>query len=352
MIEAPFKKLDWKKTSRIVSSDGSNCNTSSYTKSLLIRVISIFCLIFLITFMIGDFADRKQVFIGNVAFGESADSFTIEPSLSNKDLGPVIAPEIPAIEMPFENLPSSTEDNEEYTVQAVLGANEQIVLSSGLDAKIIKFKLESGDQFKKGDVLVKYDCSVDQARLKELYSRQRITEQQLSAYQKLLTLDSASNIELLIAKENNEQNKALISQIKARLKSCQHVAPWNGRVMRKMASQYEFVQTGRVLMEIASNKPLRAEFLIPSEWLRWVNINTPVNIYISETDKTYEAKITNIFGEVDPVSQSIQVVAEIENYFEELLPGMSGRATFKEKTIEGDISEGFLGLKLSENKIE
>jgi len=80
--------------------------------------------------------------------------------------------------------------------------------------------------------------------------------------------------------------------------------------MRKMASQYEYVQRGRVL------------------------------------------KIINVFGEVDPVSQSIQVVAEMEKYHEELLPGMSGRATFTRNTIEEGSSKGFLGLKLSDNRIK
>ena len=58
----------------------------------------------------------------------------------------------------------------------------------------------------------------------------------------------------------------------------------------------------------------------------------------------------NVFGEVDPVSQSVQVVAEMEKYHEELLPGMSGRATFTESTTREGRDKGFLGFKLSENK--
>lgn len=248
------------------------------------------------------------------------------------------------------NTRPSTDEN--YTVQAVLGAKRHIVIASGIDSKITKFKLESGDRFKRGDVLIKYDCSVDNGRLSEALSRQRVTETQLIAYQRLSTLDSASDIELTIARENNEQNKAMITQIKGRLKSCQHVAPWNGRVMRKMASQYEYVQAGRVLMEIASHDPLRAEFLIPSHWLRWLNVGTPLNIYIGETNNSYTAKIVSVFGEVDPVSQSVQVVAEMEKYHEDLLPGMSGRANFDDNANENSTVKGFLGLSLSADHLK
>ena len=67
-----------------------------------------------------------------------------------------------------------------------------------------------------------------------------------------------------VAKENHEQNNSLVDQIKGRLRSCRIVAPFDGRVTNKMASQFEFAQTGRVLMDIASREPLRPEFLIPS----------------------------------------------------------------------------------------
>lgn len=248
---------------------------------------------------------------------------------------------------PDEELSGPDEDGETYTVQAVLAAKHQVVIASGIDAKISKFNLESGDLFRKGDVLVEYDCSIDYGRLNEAKSRLRVTEQQLEAYQKLVTLESASQMELTIAQENNEQNKAIVEQIEGRIKACRHIAPWNGRVTRKMASENEYVQTGRVLMEISSREPLRAEFLVPSVWLRWLNVGTPLRITINETGQDYDAKIVTIFGEVDPVSQSVQVVAEMEAYHQELLPGMSGRATFSKSMAAKDDGNGFLGLILS-----
>ncbi len=364
MIDPPFEKINWnkaqKKSDETLSTQPSaklNQKFISYKNIMLIRFGILFCFIFLLALFIGDFGNESNRLLGKVAFGESSINVPMEWETPLKF---EINPEIEDITPPPSILdvgPSSQNFNgeaynEDYSVQAVLGAKRQIVLSSGIDSKITKFNLESGDRFKKGDVLIEYDCSVDRGRLSEAMSRQRVTEQQLAAYQQLSTLDSISNIELLVARENNIQNKALISQIKGRLKSCTHVAPWDGRVMRKMASQYEYVQSGRVLMEIASHDPLRAEFLIPSKWLRWLNVDTPVEIYIGETDMTYTAKIINVFGEVDPVSQSIQVVAEMQKYYEELLPGMSGKASFTNNTTDETLNKGFLGLKISKNEMK
>lgn len=244
--------------------------------------------------------------------------------------------------MDIEETPSG-----DFVVQAVLSPKSQTVIASGIDARIKSFNFKNGDRFKEGDVLIEYDCSLDAARLKEAQSRVRVTEKQLDAYKKLVDLKSASDMEMLVAKENNEQNKAIVAQIQARLRSCSHIAPYDGRVTNKMASAYEYVQPGRVLMELASSEPLQAEFLIPSKWLRWLNIDTGLVIYIEETERNYEARIVSIHGEVDPVSQSVQVVAEMEEYHEELLPGMSGRATFDPNSArKANYRGGFLGLML------
>lgn len=229
-------------------------------------------------------------------------------------------------------------------VQAILNPKSKVVVASAIDAKIAKFNVENGDLFKKGDVLIEYDCSIDYARLKEAESRQKTTQAQLEAFTKLHTLRSVSEIEYLVAQENNTQNQALVEQIQARLKSCRVVAPFDGRVTNKTASRYEFVQTGRVLLDIASRENLRAEFLIPSQWLRWLNLGTPLKISINETDRSYNAKIVVIHGEVDPVSQSVQVVAQMDEYHEELLQGMSGLAIFDKQAPEEGAIKGFLGL--------
>lgn len=236
---------------------------------------------------------------------------------------------------------------DEYRVQAVLSAKRRAVLASAMDARIVKLSFDNGQIFKKGDVLIEYDCTVDRARLKEMESRLRMTQVQLEAYEKLKDMKSISDVEFVVARENNEQNVAMIEQIRGRLRYCQVIAPFDGRVSNKMASQYEFVQTGRVLMDITSREPLQAEFLVPSKWLRWLNVGTPLRIYINESDKQYVAKITAVHGEVDPVSQSVQVKAEMEAYHEELLPGMSGHATFDPSATKVEPSRGFLGFVLN-----
>lgn len=285
-------------------------------------------------------------------FGHALDFNSIEPAAGfGKDadrIGREKSARTKAAEAPDFIQPAgkSVIDNGEHQVQAVLVAKRIAVVSSTIDGRLHRFPLASGDTFNKGDLLAEYDCGVDYARLDEIKARQRLAKSQLDAYRQLKDMEVASNIELVQAKENHAQATAQIGQVANRIKLCKIVAPFAGRVVNKTASESEFVQTGRVLMEIASREPLQAEFLIPSVWLRWLNVGTPLQVYISESDKYYNARVSRIHGEVDPVSQSVQVDAEIEDYSEVLLPGMSGRATFAPETVYKKPGFGFMGLVL------
>ena len=253
-------------------------------------------------------------------------------------------PNEPAPDFMQASATSSASQSGEHQVQAVLVAQNIAVISSTLDARITKMPFRDGDLFNKGDVLAEFDCGQEAARLREVQSRQRLSKTQLDAYNELRALDVVSKIEVVTAQENNAQAVAQIEQLRNRMSLCKITAPFAGRIVKKSASQYEFVQTGRVLMEIVSREPLQAQFLIPSIWLRWLNVGTPVDVYVAETDRHYSAKVARIHGEVDPVSQSLQVDAELDSYSEVLLPGMSGRANFAPEAVFKKPGFGFLGL--------
>ncbi len=125
---------------------------------------------------------------------------------------------------------------------------------------------------------------------------------------------------------------------------CTIRAPFNGRVTDKVANTHEAARSGRVLMEVISNEPLQAELLVPSIWLRWLNVGTDLKIAVHETGRSYNATIKRIHGKIDPVAQTAYVVAEVTKYEEELLPGMSGRAIFGGS--DQATSNGFLGMKI------
>ena len=55
--------------------------------------------------------------------------------------------------------------------------------------------------------------------------------------------------------------------------------------------------------------------------------------------------IKQIYGEVDPVSQSIQIRAGLDDYQEPLLPGMSGQVSIDIREVRQAGITGFLEIK-------
>jgi membrane fusion protein (multidrug efflux system) len=242
----------------------------------------------------------------------------------------------PTIEHEFEM------DQASLNIEAVLVPREKTVISSSRDGKLKAIYFKNGDRFKKGDILLEYHCDDLRAEWDAAHSEKRFARQKQLTTSRLFDLELASHLEKLQSSVENKQSTAKQRAMESRLKDCVIKADYNGRVVKKMANASEYTRTDRVLMEVASEGALDMEFLLPSIWLRWVNVGAPLTLTLTETGRDYTAVVTRIYGEVDPVSQSIQVRAQLDGYDEPLLPGMSGQAQVHiDKMREAGIS-GFL----------
>lgn len=230
----------------------------------------------------------------------------------------------------------------EIKVEAVLVPKQITVISSSQDGKISEIPFENGDSFKKDDILVRYDCADLEAEAAIAGIQRNLTQKKKDGVDRLFKLDIISDVDRLSVETENEQANAKIALYKAKMDSCVIRARFDGHVTKRLANTGEYTRTDRVLMEVASDETLQAQFLLPSKWLRWVNKGAPIDININETGRSYPAKVTRFYGEIDPVSQSIQMVATLDDYKDMLLPGMSGQATINVNKIKDAGIKGFL----------
>lgn len=228
------------------------------------------------------------------------------------------------------------------TIEAVLVPRQVTVISSSQDGQIAEILVNHGDSFKKGDLLLAYDCSELQAEADIVNMESGLAQRKAEGSSRLFKLDIISDIDRLGLEVENNQTSAKKKLYAARMRDCEIRAPFDGRVTKRLANPGEYTRTDRVLLEVASTEPLQAEFLVPSKWLRWMNIGAPVSITLNETEKTYTARVQRIYGEVDPVSQSIQMVATLDSYTDPLLPGMSGKAVLDIDAIQQSGIKGYL----------
>ena len=214
---------------------------------------------------------------------------------------------------------------ERQEIRAQLLPRRFTTIAAEIGAKINRLPVPEGGAFKAGQLLVGFDCSMQQAMLQKARAELSAAQQTNASNKRLFELNSLGKLELDVSSANVTKASAEVGAQHAVLAKCSIAAPFAGRVAEQKAREQQFVQPGQALLDILDDSVLELEFLVPSSWLGWLKVGTAFQVEIDETRKRYPAKFIRIGARVDPVSQSVKVAAAIDGKFPELIAGMSGR---------------------------
>jgi membrane fusion protein (multidrug efflux system) len=214
-------------------------------------------------------------------------------------------------------------------IRALLTPLVESTLSSQIAGRIEKISVQNGERFTQGDLLVEFDCTVQNAQLQKARSELLATRKRHEANLKLQEFKSIGDLDVAISAAEVDKARAEYALVKAQVDMCTIDAPFNGRVIKRIAKPYESVNQGQALIEILDDSELKVELYVPSRWLLWLKQDTEFTVRIDETGKTYPARMTSLGARVDAVSQSIEITAVISGNHPELLAGMSGEARFQ-----------------------
>lgn len=214
---------------------------------------------------------------------------------------------------------------ERQDIRAQLLPRRYTTVAAEIGAKINRLPVAEGSAFKAGQLLVSFDCSLQQAQLHKAQAELDGAEQTHKTNQRLSELNSVGQLELDLSKAASGKARAELGASRAVLGKCSVAAPFAGRVAEQKVREQQFVQPGQAMLDIIDDSVLELEFLVPSRWLAWLRPGSGFTVQIDETQKSYPAKFIRIGARVDPVSQSVKVAAAIDGRFPELIAGMSGR---------------------------
>ncbi len=238
---------------------------------------------------------------------------------------PATSTTAPAAKKPAAALPGVGSALEQRDIRAQLAPRRYTTLAAEIGAKVQRLPVVEGAAFRQGQLLVQFDCSLQQAQLNKAQAGVDATEKTWRANQRLAELNSVGKIELDTSHAEWNKARADLSANRSLLGKCQISAPYAGRIAEQKIREQQYAQVGQPLLEIIDDSVLELEFLVPSRWLSWLQQGTAFEVRIDETGKTYPAKVQRLAARVDPVSQSIKVNAAIHGKFPELIAGMSGQ---------------------------
>ena len=91
-----------------------------------------------------------------------------------------------------------------------------------------------------------------------------------------------------------------------------------------MVNEHEIVGQ-QPLIEIVGTNRLEADIIVPAKWISWLTVGTKLTLTLDETGKQIASQISYISPAIDPVSQTLQLRASLNN-MQGVMPGMSATA--------------------------
>lgn len=218
--------------------------------------------------------------------------------------------------------------NDNLSARAVILSVDRTILSSEIAGEIIELSKSEGDSFKKGDTLIKIDCSVYKAQKRKIEVEKEISKLQLEKNKKLDTFGSIGTFEIQISQENYNKQQAENDIAAINVSRCSIQAPFDGRVASKKVSKHQSIKPQDELLEIVSPDNLEAKVVVPSSWLIWLKRGMEFDLMIDETKTKIKAQVVQLDSVIDPTSQSLSIRAKLIKPFENIIPGMSATAIF------------------------
>lgn len=214
-------------------------------------------------------------------------------------------------------------------VRAQLVSPNHTTLSAEVSATLTRLPFREGDAFRANDLIASFDCALYQAQRDKSEAQYELARESRDTTQRLHDKGISSDLELFQTESKLKETKADAEAAEVSVNRCEIHAPYNGRVARLLVAEHQYVTAGMPLLEIVESEKLEVQAVVPSNWLAWLKIGDSFVIHIDELNRDYRVRIVRLAARIDAVSQMAPVVGRIEVEHGELLPGMSGWASFR-----------------------
>lgn len=225
------------------------------------------------------------------------------------------------------NIPQ-TEPPKENVARGVLRATQSADITARMSGRLLEAPYKSGQFFTSGALLARFDCTLQNAELTALQKTHQSYSLKYENAVELYKYGAAGQLDVALLEAEMHEAFAQINIMKARLKYCAVYAPFSGYVTARHVSAFESPQQGQILYSLEKAGSLELSVIVPSKWMQWLKKGHELNFTIDETGDVLKAKVIRIGASIDPVSQTIEIIAKPETNTA-TLSGMSGYAHFK-----------------------
>ncbi len=250
-------------------------------------------------------------------------------------IGGIKAGQIVAMVNAGENTPPPSETVSTYTAEiqqwpntyramGTVEASEGIVIAAEVAGKVKEIRFKSGEQIKKGTVILVQESGNEQAQLSAAEARLRLAKSNHERLVELRKRNTVSQSELDMAVQQMESAQGDVADLKTTLDKKVVRAPFDGRLGIRKVDLGEDLLVGTEIVSLQATNSVRVNFPVPQFWLVQMNRGLPVEVSVGDgSDATISGEITAIGAEISPVTRNAIVQSYLNNEKSLLIPGMA-----------------------------
>ncbi len=222
----------------------------------------------------------------------------------------------------------ATPASDTQVIRVLLAAALETTLSSQMNGTLSTLDAGLGEQVAKGAELATFNCSEATAKVKVASAELAMAKQNHAAKRNLRKLDAVGDLEVAVAATEVQKADGALSLSQAQSRYCHVQAPFAGRVAKVYVKPYQTLAAGTPLVDLVSDGALKVRLNVPSNLLPRLRQGLLLQVTIMETGKRYPATVSAINARVDAVAQTVELEAQLNAAYPELIAGMSGTASF------------------------
>ncbi len=222
----------------------------------------------------------------------------------------------------------TSKDGVKEPIRGIIRAVETAMISTELTMRVARVAFMEGERFKKGDALIEFDCRRPRAELAAAEAQHHEMKLTLDNNRVLQKVQAVGRHDFDVSMSRVVKAAAEAEALRVRLDQCWVIAPYDGRVLELSLHAFETPQPGKPFIGIVADGNLEIDLVVPSDWVRWLSVDVPLTFSVDETGTVHRARVKRIGASVDPISQTIKIVAAFDQPTLAILSGMSGTAEF------------------------
>lgn len=217
-----------------------------------------------------------------------------------------------------------TQDSAPRTFYGVgeLEAGSQVFVAAETSGRITKIDFDSGQQVKKGQLLVQLNDAVEQADLARYQAQLRNAARLYNRTQTLAVKNLVAEAQVDSTRAERDIAQGLIRQTQALIAQKAIRAPFDGIIGIRQVHEGQYLSPGEAIASLVDTKTLKLNFSLDEQASPELHIGQIVDIHVDAyPEKTFPARISAI----DPLvgkSRTVQLQATLENSDGALKAGM------------------------------